>query len=101
MSIVATGAQAKCLLDSPEIGDIGPGSELVCRYLEEQFPGADLAVQERQFHTQNKVSIQASVDGKSTRIDYELIGADWKVITSPKVAAPVEPTGTDTGYTMR
>ena len=86
MSIAATGVQANCLADNPEIGDIGPGSERVCIYLEERFPLAELTVTGRYIHSPNQVSVVATVDGKPVTFDYELIGADWKIITSPALA---------------
>lgn len=36
---VAVSAGAACMTDPPEMGDIGPGSEVVCDGLEREFPG--------------------------------------------------------------
>jgi hypothetical protein len=76
---VAVGAQATCLTDGPEIGDIGPGSEVVCGQLEDRFAGADLAVEGRSIHSPTEVSVAASVDGKPVSLRYELSGFTWRL----------------------
>ncbi|MGB5831592.1 MAG: hypothetical protein WBG92_06320 [Thiohalocapsa sp.] len=73
----AFGAQAACLTDAPEIGDIGPGSDLVCDQLQNQFPGAALAVESRVIHSPTDVSVLASVDGTPMRLRYNLAGYVW------------------------
>jgi len=78
---IAAGVQAACITDSPEIGDIGPGSELVCRQLEGRFARADLAVLDRTIRSPTDVSVLASVDGTPVRMDYELIGYTWQMNT--------------------
>ena len=53
---VAFSAQAACVTDPPDIGDIGPSSHLVCAELERQFPGAAMAVTGRAVHSPTTVS---------------------------------------------
>ncbi len=74
---LALGASASCVTDPPEMGDIGPGSELVCQELTRRFPGAALAVEGRSIHSPTKVSVTASVDGRPILLDYILTGLNW------------------------
>jgi hypothetical protein len=76
---VAVGAQATCVTDAPEIGDIGPSSELVCGQLEDRFAGAELAVEGRSIHSPTAVSVVASVDGRPVLLRYELSGYTWRL----------------------
>jgi hypothetical protein len=76
---VAASAQATCMSDAPEIGDIGPSSEVVCRQLESHFAGAKLAVQGRAIHSPTEVSVLTSVDGTPVRMGYELTGYTWRL----------------------
>ena len=76
---IAASVQATCVTDSPEIGDIGPGSELVCRQLEDRFASADLAVLDRTIRSPTDVTVLASVDGTPVKMHYELIGYTWQV----------------------
>lgn len=62
--LVAFDAGAGCLVDAPEIGDIGPSSELVCQQLERRFPGSTLAVEGRGIHSPETVTVQASVNSE-------------------------------------
>ncbi len=62
---VAFGAQAGCLPDAVEMGDIGPDSAIVCDELERLYPGATLAVETRTIHSPTEVSVIAAVDGAS------------------------------------
>jgi hypothetical protein len=79
MLIATSGVQAQCLVDSPEIGDIGPASERVCTYLEQRFPTSALQVRSREIRSPRYVSLLVSVDGKPDRIEYELSGMNWSV----------------------
>ena len=74
---VAVSAQAACVTDAPEIGDIGPSSEVVCDQLEGRFDGAVLVVEGRSIHSPTEVSVHASVDGTPVRMRYELTGYTW------------------------
>ena len=74
---VAVSAQAACVTDAPEIGDIGPSSEVVCDQLEGRFAGAVLAVEGRSIHSPTEVSVHTSVDGTPVRMRYELTGYTW------------------------
>jgi hypothetical protein len=76
---IAVGASAACLNDPPEIGDIGPASELVCNELEHRFPGATLAVEGRSIYSATEVAVVASVDGKPIAMRYELSGYTWRL----------------------
>jgi hypothetical protein len=75
---IAASVQASCITDSPEIGDIGPGSELVCRQLERRFATADLAVLDRTIRSPTDVTVLASVNDAPVQIHYELIGLTWR-----------------------
>jgi hypothetical protein len=77
--LAAGGAQAACLTDAPEIGDIGPGSDLVCDQLRDQFPGAALAVENRVIHSPTGVSVLASVNGAPIELRYDLTGYVWQL----------------------
>jgi len=72
---------ANCIPDAPEIGDIGPSSELVCRELEQRFPAALTAVEDRTILSPSAVAVQVSVDGESMLLPYELIGFVWTPTT--------------------
>ena len=76
---IAAGVQATCITDSPEIGDIGPGSELVCRQLEDRFATADLAVLDRTIRSPTDVTVVVSVDGTPVNMHYGLIGYTWQL----------------------
>jgi hypothetical protein len=79
---VALGAGAACVTDPPEMGDIGPSSELVCNGLERRFPGAALVIEGRSIHSPTAVSVSASVDGRPTLLRYTLAALTWS-ITEP------------------
>ena len=76
--LFAFDANAGCMIDAPEIGDIGPSSELVCRDLEARFPNSILAVRDRHILTPEEVGVQASVDGQVVTLRYELSGFAWR-----------------------
>jgi hypothetical protein len=75
---IATSVQAACISDSPEIGDIGPGSDLVCRQLEDRFTSADLVVLDRTIRSPTEVTVLASVNGAPVQLQYQLIGYTWQ-----------------------
>lgn len=75
--LFAFDANASCIIDAPEVGDIGPSSELVCRELENRFPASILVVESRNIHSPEKVSVQASVNGEPVTLRYELVGFAW------------------------
>ena len=76
---LSLGANASCVTDPPEMGDIGPGSGLVCQELAQRFPGAALAVEGRSIHSPTEVRVTASVDGRPILLDYRLAGIEWIV----------------------
>lgn len=76
---VSIGASAICVNDPPEIGDIGPGSELVCKELALRFPEAALAVEGRSIHSPTTVAVVASVDGRPISLRYKLSGYSWQL----------------------
>ena len=76
---IALTTQATCITDPPEMGDIGPSSELVCVGLERQFPGATLAVVDRSIQSPTQVAIRASVNGRPNAQHYELTGYSWRL----------------------
>ena len=72
-------ASANCGTDAPELGDIGPSSELVCKALESRYPGAAMTVDGRAIHSPTEVSVMASVDGQPVSLNYELSGYTWRL----------------------
>lgn len=76
--LFAFDANASCMLDEPEIGDIGPSSELVCRELEKLFPGSTLAVDGRTIYSPDKVTVQVSVNREPVTLTYGLDGYVWR-----------------------
>jgi hypothetical protein len=76
---LAFATHAACVTEPPEIGDIGPDSELVCNALEQRFPGATLAVVNRSIHSPSQVSVAASVNGRPITLRYELSGYTWRL----------------------
>lgn len=76
---VAFGAQATCVTDAVEVGDIGPSSELVCGELEHLYPGAALTVEGRSIHSPTAVSVVAAVDGRPVTLRYDLSGYRWRL----------------------
>jgi len=77
----AFAASADCITDPPEIGDLGPSSELVCAELERRFPGAVSAVEDRTIVAADAVAVQVSVNGHTVILDYGLTGFDWTLMT--------------------
>lgn len=76
---VALGANATCVTDPPEIGDIGPSSGLVCQGLTQRYPRAALAVEGRSIHSPTEVRVTASVDGRPILLAYRLTGFTWSL----------------------
>lgn len=76
---IALGANATCVTDPPEIGDIGPGSGLVCQELMQHYPDAAIAVVGRSIHSPTEVTVTASVDGRPILLAYRLTGFTWSV----------------------
>jgi hypothetical protein len=87
---VALGANATCVTDQPEMGDIGPASGLVCQELTQRFPGATLAVEGRSIHSPTEVRVTASVDGRPVMLDYRLAGVIWSVVKAGSPSADKE-----------
>ncbi len=89
---ITIGANANCLTDAPEIGDIGPGSDLVCNALESRYPGVALAVEGRAIRSPTEVTVTASVDGRPVALHYQLNGYTWRVDgTDARVATVAKP----------
>lgn len=74
---LSMGVSATCTNDPPEIGDVGPASEVVCNELERRFPRAALAVEGRSFLSPTQVTVLTSVDGVPLLMRYELSGGSW------------------------
>jgi len=79
LPLLPAASRATCTGDAPEMGDIGPASELVCADLERRFAGATLAVEDRWIHSPTAVSVQTTVDGAPVPMRYELIGHRWRL----------------------
>ncbi|MCG6862232.1 MAG: hypothetical protein LJE70_13300 [Chromatiaceae bacterium] len=77
--LVALGASANCVMDPPEMGDIGPSAALVCNRLGSQLPGASLVIEGRSIHSPTEVSVVASVNGTPVSLRYELFGYTWRL----------------------
>ena len=96
---IAASVQATCITDSPEIGDVGPGSELVCRQLAGRFVSGDLAVMDRTIRSPTDVTVVVSVDGAPVQMHYELIGYTWQLNgTEHSIADGLQP---QAGLSMR
>lgn len=95
----AVGAHATCVTDAPEIGDIGPGSDLVCDQLRDQFPGAALAVENRVISSPTSVSVIASVNRAPIHLRYDLSGYVWDLTSTDTGMADNE--AIKTGLSMR
>jgi len=81
---------ANCTPDAPEIGDIGPSSELVCRELQLRFPAALTAVEDRTILSPSAVVVRVSVDGEPMLLPYDLIGFVWTPTTPQDGLAVVD-----------
>jgi len=88
---LALGAEASCVPDPPEMGDIGPGSGLVCQQLMQRHPGTALAVVGRSIRSPSDVSIQVSVDGRPVVLAYRLTGFTWRADDSSSDVAEAGP----------
>lgn len=87
--VLPLDAAAGCAVDQPEIGDIGPDSEIACRELERRFPQAVLAVENRVIDSPERVRIQATVDGEPFELPYELVRFSWlPAEVEPEPATP-------------
>jgi hypothetical protein len=83
---LAAGAEACCLPDAPEIGDIGPASSVVCRELEQRYPGADIKVTGRSIASDSDVAVTATIDGEALSLPYHLKGYAWELADTLAVA---------------
>lgn len=90
LSFVTFEGLAICTPDPPEIGDIGPISELVCRDLEKRYPDSILVVENRAIRSPERVEILVSIDGQPSVLGYELAGFVWKPTSSEEGVAAVE-----------
>ena len=79
--LISSLAMADCTPASPEIGEIGPSSELVCRELQRRFPASMTAVESRTILSPTQVAIKVSVNGQTTVLRYELAHFAWKLTT--------------------
>ena len=95
---LAFAAHATCLNDPPEIGDIGPSSQIVCTELARMFPGAALKVVGRSIHSPTEVAVAASVNGRPIALRYKLSRYTWRLERSAgRIAAvPVPEVGMST-----
>jgi hypothetical protein len=76
---LAFDASAQCVIDTPEMGDIGPSSERVCSALEQRFPTATLAVENRIPDSPEAVSVLVRINGQRTALRYELSRGTWSL----------------------
>lgn len=97
--VLSFDAHANCLLDAPEIGDIGPDSGVVCRELEPRFPGSTIAIENRSIHSPESISVLVSVNAKPMAMRYELSGAAWRL--SEGVGATVQEARPEKDVSMR
>lgn len=79
---LSTVVNGSCLPDPPELGDIGPDSNVVCQLLESWLPESNIAILDRNFPAYDTVSITVEVDGRHETIEYKLERADWKLTKS-------------------
>ncbi|MCU7802894.1 MAG: hypothetical protein KZQ96_06820 [Candidatus Thiodiazotropha sp. (ex Lucinoma borealis)] len=77
--------QAVCLVDTLELGDIGPASQLVCDSIASFYPGKQIEIIDREISSQRDVTILLSIEKQHHTLSYQLVGADWK-LNQPKVA---------------
>ena len=75
-SSVAYGA---CQIDSPEIGDVGLDSELICNMLDSNLPHSDIVILGRTIQSNNAVTVVVVVDDIPMSLEYRLVGVDWKL----------------------
>jgi hypothetical protein len=87
----AMGADAACLMDPPELGDIGPGSAIVCRDLESRFPDAELVVAGREILSAARVAVTALVNRGPVSLRYRLDGYAWRLEDDGTEASPLPP----------
>jgi hypothetical protein len=91
-TLPGAAALGNCSPDKPEIGDIGPSSELVCETLERRFPGVSTAVENRTVLAPDAVKILVSVDGAPGTLDYRLDGFVWHLTTAETAVAAIPTT---------
>ena len=90
LSLVNLPAFALCAPDAPELGDIGPSSERVCRALERRFPAENTTVETRTILSPEAVAVLVSDDGEPMVFTYELTGFNWTLATTNGGVAAVE-----------
>lgn len=79
--LLSSAVYGGCQIDSPELGDIGPDSRLVCDMLEHQHPySRDIKVLDRELHSRNRVRVLIAVDNRQASLLYHLVGANWRLI---------------------
>ncbi len=83
--LVVFNANAGCLPDSVELGDIGPESQLVCEKLESMYPDKHIVITGRELMSHNDVTILLTVEAQEVSLNYRLVGADWK-LSQPLIA---------------
>ena len=77
---------AACLHDTLEIGDIGPGSQLVCDTLASMYPDKRIEITGREIMSHDEVTIRMSIEGQAGSLHYRLVGADWKMSSGDRLA---------------
>lgn len=75
---VPTG-HAACLPDAAELGDAGPGSDLICDVLDARYPQAEIVILDRQILSPDAVIVQLEMAGRPEEIAYRLVGARWQL----------------------
>ena len=85
-SVLLSSANAACLVDQPEIGDIGPASELVCESISNVSTNADIRIVDREIHSPDHVTVRVEHDGKMIGLDYQFAGFQWRYSAGTDVA---------------
>ena len=75
--LAVSNANADCLQDTLEIGDIGPESQLVCDRLDSMYPGKHIEITGREIRSQSNMTIYLTIEGQKDSLSYRLVGANW------------------------
>lgn len=79
--LLAPAVYGGCQVDSPELGDIGPESLLVCKMLEHQHPySGSIKVLGREPYSRNRVRVFIEVDNRQASLLYDLVRANWHLV---------------------
>jgi hypothetical protein len=81
-----TNSYAACLIDEPEMGDVGPASELVCESLAGFSRVGEVKIIDRDILAPDRVSIRVETLGRQIVLGYKLIGMEWRHTEDTTVA---------------